>query len=100
MATALRECGSTEEFQMDPMAAAPAPDIIGRVRAEFIEMPGLTLTVAQAQRLWGLDRSTCEWVIDKLTESGFLAWIRGDAVIARGEMTARASSAERGRSSR
>jgi hypothetical protein len=82
---------------MNPMVAAPAQDIVGRVRAEFTEMPGLTLTVPQAQRLWGLDRSTCEWVIDRLTESGFLVRIRGDAVMARGEMTARASSGERGR---
>jgi hypothetical protein len=84
---------------MNPMVEAPAPDLVGRVRAEFIEMPGLTLTVAQAQRLWGLDRSMCERVIDTLTESGFLVWTRGDAVMARGEMTAPVSSGVRGGSS-
>jgi Fic family protein len=51
---------------------APVHDTLHRVRAEFLEMPGLKLTVAQAQRLWGLDRSTCEKVIDQLTKSGFL----------------------------
>jgi hypothetical protein len=85
---------------MKPVIAAPAPDIVGRVRAEFIEMPGLKLTVAQAQRLWGLDRSTCEWVIEKLTEAGFLVRIQGDAVIARGEMTTPVSSNMRHASSR
>ena len=32
--------------------------VADRVRAEFVEMPGLTLTVRQASRLFGLDR-TC-----------------------------------------
>ena len=27
------------------------------VRAEYLEVPGLTLTRDQAQRLWGLDRA-------------------------------------------
>jgi Fic family protein len=69
---------------MVPVVEAPAPDVVNRVRAEFIEMPGLKLTVAQAQRLWGLDRSTCERVISKLTASGFLVRTHDDAVIARG----------------
>jgi Fic family protein len=46
-------------------------------------MPGLKLTVPQAQRLWGLDRSTRERVIDKLAESGFLVRTHG-AVMVRG----------------
>ena len=33
---------------------------IRRVRAEFLEMPGLCLTLDQAQRLWGLEPRTCE----------------------------------------
>lgn len=44
-----------------------------RVRSEFREIPGLRLTPAQAQRLWGLDRSTCEAVVDCLTQSRVLA---------------------------
>ena len=54
-----------------------------RVRAEFLEMPGLKLTVSQAQRLWGMDRSTCEALIERLTESQFLARTRDGAVVLR-----------------
>ncbi|RPJ79122.1 MAG: hypothetical protein EHM13_13790 [Acidobacteria bacterium] len=54
-----------------------------RVRAEFLEMPGLKLTVPQAQRLWGVDRSTCEALIEELTASRFLARTRDGAVVLR-----------------
>lgn len=54
-----------------------------RVRAEFLEMPGLKLTVSQAQRLWGMDRSTCEALIEELTASRFLARTRDGAVVLR-----------------
>lgn len=43
-----------------------------RVRGEYLEMPGLSLTQAQAQRLWGLNREACETLLDGLTEAGFL----------------------------
>lgn len=54
-----------------------------RVRAEFLEMPGLKLTVSQAQRLWGMDRPTCEALIEELTESRFLARTRDGSVVLR-----------------
>src|SRR5690349_12511239 len=46
--------------------------ITERVRGEFREMPGLTLTVAQARRLWSLDSSTCSEVLSELVDAGFL----------------------------
>jgi len=46
--------------------------IAERIRGEFREMPGLTLTVAQARRLWSLDPSTCSAVLTQLVETGFL----------------------------
>jgi hypothetical protein len=49
-----------------------ASDLRLRVHREFTEMPGLRLTVAQAQRLFGLDRTTCEQVIDALVNGAFL----------------------------
>ena len=61
----------------------PAEETIRRVRAEFLEMPGLKLTVSQAQRLWGVDRLTCEALIDELTERRFLAKTRDGAVVLR-----------------
>jgi hypothetical protein len=35
-------------------------------------MPGLTLTLGQAGRLWSLDPSTCSEVMSELVDSGFL----------------------------
>jgi hypothetical protein len=43
-----------------------------RVRGEFREMPGLTLTLAQAGRLWNLDPETCSGVLSHLVSTGFL----------------------------
>ena len=43
-----------------------------RVRGEFREMPGLTLTLAQAGRLWGLDADTNTEVLSGLVTVGFL----------------------------
>jgi len=36
-------------------------------------MPGLQVSLAQACRLWGLDRSACEAYLQVLLEEGFLA---------------------------
>jgi len=68
-----------------PQAVTPSEDTIRRVRAEFLEMPGLKLTVPQAQRLWGVDRTTCEALIDELTERRFLSRTRDGAVVLRAE---------------
>ena len=46
--------------------------LLHRIRSEFLEMPGLRLTAAQAARLWALDRPTSERVLDGLTVAGFL----------------------------
>jgi hypothetical protein len=46
--------------------------IAERVRGEFREMPGLTLTPAQARRLWSLDGQTCDEVLAQLVDNGFL----------------------------
>jgi hypothetical protein len=44
-----------------------------RVRGEFREMPGMTLTLAQACRLWSLDMSMCGELLSQLVEDGFLS---------------------------
>ena len=46
--------------------------IVRRIRAEFLEMPGLCLTIEQAQRLWSLERRTCEALLRHLIDSRFL----------------------------
>jgi hypothetical protein len=57
--------------------------ILQGVRGHFLEMPGLKLTIAQAQRLWGMDRAACEAVIEELTASRFLARTRDGAIVLR-----------------
>ena len=48
--------------------------LVRRVRGEFLEMPGLTLTFAQAGRLWGIEQNLCRQVIDVLIGADFLRW--------------------------
>lgn len=54
---------------------------LSRIRGEYAEMPGLKLTVAQAQRLWGLDRDSCYRWLTGLADSGFLARTRDGAFV-------------------
>ena len=46
--------------------------MVRRVRAEFLEMPGLKLTFAQAMRLWSLNEDDCRRVLDSLIRACFL----------------------------
>jgi hypothetical protein len=43
-----------------------------RIRAEFIEMPGLTLTVPQAARLWSVNVLQSQSILSDLVGTGFL----------------------------
>jgi len=47
-------------------------DALKRVKGEYLEMPGLRLTPAQAQRLWGLDREACDALLGALVDTKFL----------------------------
>lgn len=47
--------------------------LIARARGEYLEMPGLRLTEAQARRLWALDNATCRQVLNRLLDTQFLA---------------------------
>ena len=46
--------------------------LVRRIRAEFLEMPGLCLTIEQAQRLWPLEPRACEALLKSLIDSRFL----------------------------
>jgi hypothetical protein len=64
------------------MAAQQRPDdALRRARGEYIEMPGLRLTPAQAQRLWGLDQSACDALLGALVDAKFLRRTRDGAFI-------------------
>jgi hypothetical protein len=54
------------------LAQVTENQVTERVRGEFREMPGLTLTLAQAGRLWSLDAVTCADVLSYLVSTGFL----------------------------
>ena len=64
-------------------------EVMQRVRAEYLEMPGLRLTAGQVQRLCGIERMLCESVLDALVTAEFLC-VKPDGHYARstdGEMT-------------
>jgi hypothetical protein len=46
--------------------------ILQRIYGEFLEMPGMRLTLSQAQRLWGLNERTCKVLLEYLVETKFL----------------------------
>ena len=55
-----------------------------RIVGEYLEMPGLNVTIPQACRLWDLDRPRCMHLLDTLLASGFLrrsgeSYVRADA---------------------
>jgi hypothetical protein len=58
--------------------------VVDRVRAEFVEMPGLELTLAQAVRLWTLGVDDCRHVIDALVDVGFLKWTARRTIVRTG----------------
>lgn len=45
---------------------------IDRVRAEYVEVPGLALTRWQMRRFWQFDGFICDAVVEALVTSGFL----------------------------
>lgn len=48
------------------------PELLHRVHGEYMEMPGLRLTLAQACRLWNADATTSLDVLNQLVEKQFL----------------------------
>jgi hypothetical protein len=57
-------------------------DLVQRVRAEYLEMPGLWLKAEQVQRLCGIDRTICHLVLDALVNEKFLC-VKPDGQYAR-----------------
>jgi hypothetical protein len=62
----------------DPMRI---DNVLQRIQGEFAEMPGLRLTPAQAQRLWGLDRKVCDQLLEALVQANFLSQTRDGSFI-------------------
>jgi len=55
------------------MNSPVAPHVTQRIRAEYLEMPGIALRPEQVQRLCGVDGSLCQSVLEELVECGFLS---------------------------
>jgi hypothetical protein len=60
----------------------PHSAILRRLRAEYLEMPGLRLTLEQAQRLCGVERALCEQLLHVLVDTKFLC-VKPDGTYAR-----------------
>jgi hypothetical protein len=60
----------------------PMNTLFRRIRAEYLEMPGLRLTLEQAQRLCGVERTLCKTLLDALVDARFLC-VKSDGAYAR-----------------
>jgi hypothetical protein len=57
---------------MTELRPVHASDLHYRVWNEFLEMPGLRLTLEQACRLWGFDQSTGAVILQDLVDAAVL----------------------------
>ena len=57
----------------------PHKTMLERIRGEYLEMPGLRLTLEQARRLCGVERALCQMVLDALVDAKFLCVKSGGA---------------------
>lgn len=62
-------------MRADPLITKNDPTL-RRIRAEYLEMPGLRLSLEQARRLWGLDEDTCATSLRHLVDARFLVETR------------------------
>ncbi len=53
-------------------ADLPITELLDRIQGEYLELPGLRLTEAQARRLWQIDRTTCGALFEALVDVRFL----------------------------
>jgi hypothetical protein len=82
---------ANEKAQSFPTRVPSIADALQQIEAEYREMPGLSVTEAQAQRLWGLDYTTCRRALDVLVKGGVLRRTRREAYV-RAEMFSRRSA--------
>jgi DNA-binding IclR family transcriptional regulator len=69
------------KVQRLPTRVPSIADVLKQIEAEYREMPGLSVTEAQAQRLWGLDNPTCRRALDTLVHRGVLRRTRREAYV-------------------
>ncbi len=54
------------------MSTSSYQQVLERIRAEYLEMPGMSLKLEQVQRLCGIEQSICQMAPDSLVEANFL----------------------------
>jgi hypothetical protein len=57
---------------LDSRTTPRIDQLVTRIRAEYLELPGLRLTLSQASRLFGIERGACEHVLTELVSHRFL----------------------------
>lgn len=55
-----------------------------RIRAEYQEMPGLSLNKGQMQKMWGLDAFMCDTLVDALVAAQVLRRTASGAYVIHG----------------
>lgn len=86
LATAVSRTGAGSERQ------SAAARLRQRIRAEFVEMPGLKLTPMQAARFLGLDAHQSTALLQDLIDDGFLARDARGAYLRRSLLADRAAA--------
>lgn len=75
------------EFRVVHLDADPPLDeALRRAQSDFLEMPGLQLTLSQAARLWAFDAVFCGEVLAALVEARFLVRSRDTFIRAEGRV--------------
>ena len=67
------------------MLAQPSvTEAVQRLKAVFAEMPGTQLSLADASRLSGLERTVCRFVLEALEDARFVTRGRNGLFVRRG----------------
>ena len=72
---------ANDEVQRFPTRVPSIAGVLKHIEAEYREMPGLSVTEAQAQRLWGLNNTTCKRALDTLVHRGVLRRTRRELYV-------------------
>ena len=62
---------------MSKQTSHPTQELCNRITCEFLEMPGLVLTLPQATHLWHVDSELCARALERLVARGVLRHASG-----------------------
>lgn len=68
----MRNTTTSDRCSADAQGVGATEPRLRHIQSEFLDMPGLRLTLGQARRLWNLDAAACNSVLTTLVDSGFL----------------------------